>query len=282
MTPDESQHVLGGSRPGTDLYRLKVSRYDRVSGMLLALVTLIGLIVSIMLILWLSGQFGENLTAVPVEFLPPGDQEEDAAGPDNDDIEPPPPEEEIEVETDDLLEAVVDANATRYASLRSRVSGDGHGKGGGGTGRGRKGGPALIVRFPKGSTIQQYAQQLDFFGIELAVRQGNTVYYAKNLSRARPTTSTGTVAEENAKKRLNLLASGRDELEASDRVLLKKAGITHPGRVFKFLDPRWAGRLYQLLKNVAGDRKVRSIRYLVVPDGSGGYNFEVLGQPTFR
>ena len=91
-----------------------------------------------------------------------------------------------------MLNAVADAVATRAAMLERRVSGDGApaaaGRGGGGTGHGRKGKPRRWeVMFDKGLTLEAYAQQLDFFGIELGVlRPNNRVEYAFNLARIAP------------------------------------------------------------------------------------------------
>ncbi|MBN1910888.1 MAG: hypothetical protein JW818_14175 [Pirellulales bacterium] len=279
MTQTDSNQTAGGTFPGAERYRLKVSRYDRVAGALLALLTAAGLAVAIMLVLWLSGRLGTNLTAHKIDLLP-NERNEKPLGTEHDiALAVPEQPELIQEENTKILNAV----AIREVRLhRPGLDEKGVGDIDGDDSRTRGGGPAMIVRFAKGLTVEEYARQLDFFGIELGVREGETVHYASNLSRPQPTTRVGTVKDESKQKRLMLVASSRDELAATDRELARKAGITTKGSVFKFLPGKWASQLRQLLKNAAGDRKVRFIRYLIVPDGKGGYAFEVIGQPTFR
>ena len=189
------------SKPGAKLYRLGVSRYERVASMLLALLTLFGIAVTVMLVIWLTNRIFASTTAVPVTMEEIGD-DEDPWGP-GDDIEPPAPEETdlVEEEMEEILDAVADAVATRAAMLENRVSGDGTGRGGGGTGHGRKGKPRRWeVMFDRGLTLEAYAQQLDFFGIELGVlRPNNQVEYASNLARSLPNRRPGVADQEHFK-----------------------------------------------------------------------------------
>jgi hypothetical protein len=256
-------------------YCLVVSRYDRVASMLISLLILLGLTVLMMLVLFLSKQVWGSVKSVPIEQMDIGDQEEDPMGP-GDDIEPPPPQETDleEEEMVEVLNAVEDALATRSAMLERAVSGTGTGKGGGGTGRGRKGvRRKWELRFTEGNTLETYAQQLDFFGIELGIlRPGNKVLYVSGLSRARPLTREGP---RDAEKRYRFTWT-QGSLEEADRLLLAKAGVD-VGRnmIFKFVP----GPLYQKLaameQEASGGQKVRSVLFGVRSAG-GGYEFYVM------
>lgn len=211
--------------PDAKLYRLETSRYDRVAGMLLALLTLLGVLVSIMLVAWLTNRIFATQAAVPVTMEEIG-TDEDPWGPGND-IEPPPAGENdvAEEEPEEVLNAVADAVATHLAMLETPVSGakdeggiglgGGHGRGGGGTGHGRKGHPRRWeLMFDRGLTLETYAKQLDFFGIEMGVLMPDKrIEYAARLTRSRPDRRTGPA---DAEKRYYLTWK-RGELEKADR-----------------------------------------------------------------
>ena len=262
-----------------NVYRLEVSRYDRVSGMLLALLTLLGMAVLIMFIVWLTNRIFLHYAPPPVLAADIGNPEDPWGG--SDDIEPPAPQETdiIEEEIEETLEAVTDAIATRATMMSRRVSGDGSGRGGSGTGRGRKGTSRnWEVQFIKGNTLKTYARQLDFFKIELGVRRpGNKIEYAYNLAATRPRTRIGPTDQE---KRY-YLTWRRGNLQEADRDLLRKAGI-EPGRspIFKFLPPEVEAMLLGLEQAKAGGRvkKIRMSRFGLLPDGDG-YKFYVIRQP---
>ncbi|MBN2024605.1 MAG: hypothetical protein JW809_17635 [Pirellulales bacterium] len=264
---------------GNRLYRLEVSRYEQVASMLLALLVFFGAVVTIMVVVWLTGKIFASHAAVPFTMEEIG-SDEDPMGP-GDDIEPPPPQETDleEEEIDEIIEAVEDVVATRSAMLERRVSGTGTGRGGGGTGTGRKGKPRRWeVSFAKGLTLEEYAKQLEFFGIELGVMMpNNRVEYAYNLTRSRPSRRSGTIEEENARKRF-YLTWRHGELQEADRQLLARAGIQAGRRIIlKFLTPETERKLYDLEKTYANGREVRRTLFSVVPDGEG-YQFQVVRQ----
>jgi hypothetical protein len=229
----------------------------------------------LMLITFLTSQIWGSEKAVPIEQMDIGDQDDDPLGP-GDDIEPPPPQETDleEEEIDEVLESVEDALATRSAMLERAVSGEGTGKGGGGTGRGPRGRPRKWeLRFTEGNTLETYARQLDYFGIELGVlRPGNKVLYVSGLSRPRPMTRQGDRAAE---KRYRFTWT-QGTLEDADRLLLSKAGVT-VGRdiIFKFLPPAQFQKLVALEREASGGQKVRSVLFGVRSAG-GGYEFYVI------
>ncbi|HLA84028.1 MAG TPA: hypothetical protein VJL29_04480 [Thermoguttaceae bacterium] len=265
------------ARPTAKLYRLTVSRYDRVAGVLISLLILLGLAVLMMLIIWLTNQVFKTEIMPPIEMEEIGDQEEDPIGP-GDDIEPPPPlETDIEIEeTDEILEAVEDALATRAAMLERRVAGTGTGKGGGGTGLGRKGAPRRWeLRFKEGNTIDAYARQLDYFGIELGVLiPDNKVLYVSKLAQARPEIREGSRDDE---KRYRFTWT-QGSLEQADRTLLARANVEYQSSViYKFLPPELYQKLRVMEAEYAGERKIRSTLFGIQSSGND-YEFYVMRQ----
>jgi hypothetical protein len=263
---------------------LALSRYDRVSGLLISLLILLGCIFLALLSVWWSHRVFTADVAVPVVMEEIGDQEEAPIGPGHD-IEPPPPLETdlVDENTEQVLDTVDDALASRSTMLEPGVAGGsrygvpggtGHGKGGGGTGLGRQGKPRRWeLRFTEGNTLETYARQLDLFGIELGIlRPGNKVLYVSGLSRARPLTREG---DRDAEKRYRFTWT-QGSLEEADRLLLAKAGVD-VGRniLFKFLPPEQYQKLAAMEKEASGGQKVRSVVFGVRSAGAG-YEFYVI------
>jgi hypothetical protein len=244
---------------------------------LVSLLILLGVAVGMMVIIWLTNQVFTSQAAVPIVMEEIGDQEEDPIGPGHD-IEPPPPQEtDLEVEEmDEVLEAVEDALATRAAMLERRISGTGTGKGGGGTGLGRKGAPRRWeLRFKEGNTLETYASQLDYFGIELGVlMSGNKVLYISRLAQMRPQTREGP---RDTEKRYRFTWT-QGSLEQADRMLLARANIDAGGGViYKFLPDALYQKLRVMEAEYANNRKVRSTLFGIKSSG-GDYEFYVMRQ----
>jgi len=274
-------------------YRLSVTRYDRVASMLLALVILLGVVVAVLFVIWLTGQILLSQTAVPVELAELGE----GSGPLGGGMElEAPTQEEIGEETDliepqleDRLAAVADAVGAKTASLVDPTLSEEmrSGRGGGSSGDGRMAGTGSgsgegqrrhwEVRFLEGNTLEAYARQLDFFGIELGVLMpGNQVTYASNLARAKPTTRTGPADQENR----YYLTWRHGELQSADRELLARAGIDAGDRIIlKFLPPEVEAELARQEKVQAGSdaEKVRKTTFQILPAGNG-YQFKVMDQ----
>jgi len=259
--------------------------------MLLTWVILLGVLVFGLLIVWLTSKIFLSQAAVPVQFTDLGEGDSQLGG--GMDLEAPS-DEELGLESDldepmvaETLAAIADAVGTKAAMLddprltghsRSGGRGDGRLAGGGGTGTGIS--RHWEVRFLKGNTLETYARQLDFFGIELGVLQpGNKVVYAYNLTKARPDSRTGPA---DAEKRYYLTwRSG--ELQQADRELLARAGIQAQDRIIlKFLPPAIEGRLAQLEKARGGARadSIRRTRFGIRSDGAGFAFF--IAEQTYR
>jgi len=283
-------------RPDFHGYELRVSPYERVASMLLALLALIGTTVLLMLILWLSSRIFASQAAVGVVLEDIGTGDGGLSGGMELDA---PPAEELGMETDleepaleQTLAAIADAVASQVALLEDPAlteemlsgkggsTGDGRvpglGSGPGGTGRARH----WEVQFPPGNTIDGYAQQLDYFGIELGVMvpgtDGARVIYASRFSQRAPVRREAPTDQEK-RAYLTWRTGG---LEQADRELLGWANISAEGKlILKFLPPELEQELLQMEHARAGDKakRIRTTYFGIRPEG-GGYKFYVIDQ----
>jgi hypothetical protein len=261
--------------------------------MLLSVLILVSVTVVILLSIWLSSRFLGSQIAVPVtlEQIDEMGTGEGSIGTSTEyDV---PPGEKLDFDQPqvrDTLAVVADAVAAQAGTIEDPVLGDTpqgsrYGRGGrGGYGnnpQGSGGKPGRLrrweIQFVEENTINTYAQQLDYFKIELGVLMpGDKVVYAYNLSNTVPNQRTGPV---DAEKRY-YLTWRRGELEQADRELLGRAGIKPEGRpILKFLPPDIEATLAQLERQRAGNevKNVRKTRFAIRKEGNG-YSFHVLEQ----
>ncbi len=272
---------------------LRVSAYDQVAGMLVALLIVIGFFVSLLFIIWLTSRLLFTQRAIPVELVEYAGRGDHAAGFERDLEEPSMDEIEelIEPELETTLEVITDLMSTQEAvfdAIEVAAAGTGTGmgdsRGPGPLGEGRD---DLIppwerweIRFTT-SGVNAYARQLDFFKIELGAAGGgsSTVDYAANLAASRPTTRSGSPEDED-----RLYMSWRDgdsTLAAFDRQLLAKAGISTERRmVLQFYPPDVERRLLTLEATQARGRDAGEFLKTVfaVIETRDGYDFEVVEQ----
>ena len=283
------------SQPHADSCHLRTSRYDQVSSLLISLLILIGLVVLVLLITWLTNRIFVSQTAVSVELS-------DFAGDDGpvgggQAPETPTPEEmqEFDLEepvVEELLTAVSDVVKIKVPQLDDPMVTHPKTTGGFGTGEGRGVGSGRgdgtggvrrrwEVHFIKGGTLNVYARQLDFFKIELGVLlPGGKVAYASNLTKSKPSTRIGPADQE---KRYYLTWRSGD-LQQADRELLAQAGIDAKKRlILKFLPPDVEAKLVALEKAKAGSevKNIRRTRFGIQPAGNG-YSFYILDQTYNR
>ena len=289
----------GSSEPNT---ALRISSYDRAASLLLSLLILIGSSVTLMFVVWISNRIHSSQVAVPVVMDEVGTGDGSPAGGGGTDLDQPATEEVAqetnlqEPQLKDTLSMVASAVQDRAdllddpAMLDRSNPGRGGGTGGGiGTGHGTGIGPGSgtggrprhwELRFPRDNSLEAYAKQLDFFGIELGVLlPGNRVQYAYNLSKSQPDQRTGAANQE---KRY-YLTWRRGELEQADRELLARAKVDCQNRlILKFLPLEIEKQLWSLEKARAGDGSagVPTTVFGIQPDGNG-YTFYVIEQ-TFR
>jgi len=286
LTSSTSSPKVTPVRPTFQDYTLRVSAYDRVAGMLLALLVLIGTIVLILLVIWLTSRIFAIQEAVPVIMEQIGEgggalgdsMEMEAPSMEETDLEQPELTDTLTAISDAIAaQAAVIENPALYAEMRQKGGGSGDGRMAG-SGGGRPGKPRhWEVRFIEGNTVETYARQLDFFGIELGVLMpGNKVEYAFHLTKAKPDRRTGPADQE---KRY-YLTWRRGGLQAADRELLSRAGIDPGGRlILKFLPPEVEGQLVALERAKAGDDvdNIRATYFGIVAEGQG-FRFYVLDQ----
>ncbi len=288
----------------------KNSSYERVASGLLAGITMVSLGVLILVFLWMS----VKLLAPPAQPIIELPNEDDFGGFENGvfgesmQVDGPPMEEiarESDLFQEPALEKVVANMVDTVALLKADLDdpslvddpqtggqggsvGDGNapalGEGGGGKGGVRRG-TRWVIRYQEGGTIEDYARQLDFFGVELGVMTASDqVQYAANLASPRPTSHNGT---REAEKRL--FFSWRDgTLQRADRELLQRAGIDTSGKsVLQFYtknveDQIATQEMLYLQKRYPG-RDLRQVRrtFLSVVAQGNGFIFEVTDQTYF-
>ena len=267
---------------------LRVSAYDRVASMLIALLIVVGFFVLLLFLIWVTNNVLIGPHVVPVELLEPGGAE-GRLGTEKGFEEPDVQQVEdiLEPEFEDTVDAISETVSTRLAHLETLQYGA-QGAGAGGNldrGPGGEGNADVIPRWERwetryeSSSLEAYTQQLDFFGIELAATGGGKplIEYASNLSQSQPSRRTGQPGKED---RLYMLwRSG--PLQRADRELLTAAGIDVRGRILVQFYPRPVEQmLAQLERAHTPNREVTEIRKTVFgvrPSGQK-YEFYVIDQ----
>jgi hypothetical protein len=283
--------------------RLRISHYDRASSWLISLLVTLGVLAVVLFCTWLSTIVHVPQLAVPVDLaeVGPGDGGGDGRAMGGSQLDSP--SDEPFVGTDAVTEGVQESLSVLPDAIASKVLelddpslptpkrhgsyGSGGGIGGGfGDGRGLGHGPGLggsrrnwEVYFAKGSTLDLYAKQLDFFDIEMGVLQDSkTMIYAKGFASGKPTIRTGPPDQ----KRYNLTwKSG--ELQQAEKEILIKAGVQVGNRViYKFLTPKTESLLAYAEKAYAGPREkeIKKTQFGVKQEGAG-FEFTVL-QQTYK
>ncbi|WP_435006189.1 hypothetical protein P12x_003822 [Tundrisphaera lichenicola] len=168
------------------------------------------------------------------------------------------------------------ATGKRRSKIGTGGPGYGFGPGDGGVRREDR----WSIQYKTGQTADEYARQLDAFGVELAIVSGNQLIYASNFSEAQPTIRRGSGADD---KRLFFVWRGQGR-KASDLSLLAKAGLdVGEGVIFQFYPAKVESILEQLEVRYKGRQpaEIRSTRFGVIQSGAS-YAFEVLAQEPLR
>jgi hypothetical protein len=287
--------------------RIQVSLYDRVSSMLLALLMTVGVVAAVLFILWLGKTVLRPQEAVPTEIIEVSEDGEGggdgrAAGGSQLDTPSDEPFVGKDKETTDLqqdltvLSAAVTSKAaelddpelvtpTRHGSFGSGggiYGGFGEGRGLG-HGPGKPGWPRHWEVLFSRATLDAYARQLDFFGIELGiVLPGNKIIYAFHLAKPKP--DTRTVGNPALNEKRYYLSWRTGEMQQADRDLLAKAGIDAGDQlILKFLPQQVELNLMALEKaqNNLTPKDIKKTRFGVQTDGAG-FKFIVLEQSIKR
>jgi len=295
--PDSHQgaHVDGSSEA-----ELRVSAYDRVASMLIALLLVIGLFVVLLFIVWLTGRLMFTNVARRVEWLPDAGRDDHAAGfaqgmeePGMEDMQ-----ELNEPRIEAMLDAIADVVTSQAAAFdgienRATAAVDG-----GRLGDRRLPGPpddgipGVIpawqrweMRFST-TGVQAYARQLDFFKIELGAAGGGPpkVDYARNFAKSKPDRRLGKPEDE---KRLYMTWQDGSAMAEFDRQLIAQAGITTQRRLILQFYPKEIEKLLARLEaqvaRRAGHTDPRAFLKTIfgVRPARDGYEFYVIEQ-SFR
>jgi hypothetical protein len=223
---------------------MAVSAYDRAASWVIALNILLGCAVLLAFLFWLSKVMtfsrDEQATVVLVENI--AGRGDHAAGFARD-VEPPGMEElpdAMEPQVEQLLEAVTTVVSTQATALDTVQTTMVSSSSGSGLGDSRPSGPLgegddIIPRGERweirynSNNLTAYAQQLDYFRIELGAVGGGEkqVDYAWNLQKSQPEVRQGP---GDAEKRLYMLWT-TGALKRFDQQLLRAAGVKTTGRI---------------------------------------------------
>ena len=266
--------------------QLKVSAHDRVSSMIVALLYLVGLMVFLLFMLWLTTRKSDGMAQVQVEYL-----DEllggDPAFADGRDFEEPSVEDLQDLamaDVSEMMDALTDVASSVEASAELS-GGSPNASRSGERRRAGQGGNASVPRWERWevryntTSVSVYAKQLQSLGIELAAVDGgqDTIDYASGLDQPKPPTRQGKASAE---KRL-YLSYRRGQLKEFDRQILARAGIRTQGRMILQLYPRaLEAQLARLEIQKAGGRPLKDIRKTVfdLRKSGGSYRFEVIEQ----
>lgn len=270
----------------------KVSAYDQVSGMLVAVLILVGTGVGVLFVIYLTTQNWETTVSIPVIIEPTPGRGDHALGVAQD-LEAPGLEELEEVlqpQIEANYQAVTDAVTSQQAALENvdgtaqttdRGAGQGDSRPLGPEGNA----PDIVPRWERwqiefaGSDLASYAKQLDHFGIELGTAGGGvqTIEYASNFTAETPKHRTGAGSEED---RLYFTwKSG--SLREADLDLLKRAGVNAQGRIpMQFYPADTENLLAFVEQKFMGDRPLQAIRKTIfgIRQTANGYEFYVMRQ----
>jgi hypothetical protein len=280
---------------------LRVAPYEQVAGLLLALIVMSALGVVVLGAAWLSGQVTPAPLSSPVALEMGAGGQLGSEHTENLLIEAPDTAtigastDLAEPQVQHTMAQVLDALAVTQVDLSEPQTADATAAGGPGGTIGLGNYPSIgpislipgrpreqrwVINYQEGASLEGYAEQLDWFKIELGVvGNGRQIQYARKLSVARPETRTGSGDQE---ERLYFVWRDGD-LKRADLKLLKKAGIeTTPSTiVVHFFDATLESRLATLEYDYAGRaaKDIRRTRFGVRKGrGDEKYEFYVIDQ----
>jgi len=283
---------------------MRVTPYDRASSGMVAIV--VGLMVAVFALVsaWMMNRSSDVESLVPVEMIEfPGGVEDGAVdetllveSPEDPVPDAAPEETDEEMEVEEVFDSVTELADVSAEQMLKQYESDAVSSGTTGsregTGRralgidgGQGGLPAeqrWFIQFADQSDIQEYASQLDFFGIELGtILPSGKLVYLSGLSQPKPSIRETTSGKN--EKRMYMTWQG-GKLKLADRTLFKKVNIdVSTSRVLHFY-PRQTETLLATLERDYANRKISDIRrtYFVVEKNRKGYNFRVTRQSYFR
>ena len=271
--------------------RTKVSHYDTLNGMLISAIVVVGFLVTLLFLIWLTMvlDFSGRQPAMLVAYEEPFGNEKPEGF--EDDIYEPGVEEFPEVETPqlkDALEAVTEAVSSVRANLEAR-DGDAAEMGRGAGFGSRDGGPgtgnADVIPEHKrwkidyeSNNISEYAKQLSFFDIDIGTVQQNTngIVRLRDVGGNPQTISTDRKAE----KKTLYFSHEKRRMRRWDETLVKNNGIDLEGSfTVQFYPMKTRVLLRQVEQAYLTEvgRTLRDVRrtYFKVVPSAGGFEFKL-------
>ncbi len=305
MSSAASKQVSSGRRsrnPQVRTPHTRVTPYDITTAGLIAAISMLGLTLITLIAIWLANLLPTQVVLEPQMTAGDGGWEDgdenatpDVESPEDPSDDPSVANDQSDVTelmeiTDPIMEAsdsaaqLVEPTSFTDAS-NSGNPGSAEGTGGrpfgsGGPGRGgTRREQRWFVQFADKGNLKSYAQQLDYFGIELGVMfpVEERLVYMNAISRDTPTTRE--VKTGDSEKRLYMNWEGGERKEA-DIELFQKAGVdARPGTILHFYPEKLENQLAQLELAYA-NRPVSQIRrtYFEVQRKGDAYEFVVRDQ----
>ena len=293
--PDSQEELQVKDARTLEREKLRLSRFDIVTSIFMALIWFIGAFVLMLFIMWLLTGKPKPPKLVPLIENPAG-RGENPEGFERD-FEPPGAEEVEELEEPtlaDTIEAVTDAVSSVAASLTTADTSAVASTSGTGAGDSRPAGPMgegddIIPRFERwqlnfsASNKNAYAKQLDFYKIELGAFGGGVkgIDTASNLASSPRKKHNADAPTE---KRLYFSWKTATPLMQYDRQLLQQAGVGLSNRnIVRFIPPDLENLLANVELNYAKAKGYPSVTQIAKTifeskSNGAGYAFEVIDQ----
>lgn len=284
---------------------IRVTLYDMVSSWLIVLVGALIAAVFLLTVAWFATSPQRPKGPVKIEMVEvPGGVEDgspdetlklDGEGPESE-LAAPADEISDQPEVEETLDTVMDlaAEATNQSEKQFEFQTRNAGPGGSAKGTGKRAlgmGPGKggmpreqrwFISYNERETIEEYAKQLDYWGIELGLltTDGNLIYLTR-LSQPQPVTRRVTSGRD--EQRLFMTWQGGARRRA-DILLYKKAGIdVGNGTLMQFFPPKLEEKLLEL-ELAYRKRKLNEIRrtYFTTLRNDEGYDIIVTRQVYFQ
>lgn len=267
-----------------------VSSYDKLSAVLIASITIIGFMTTILFLIWLTTDVDYTAPTQGAEIVDIGDTGDEKPEGFEDDVLEPGVEEFPEIETPQLaqaIEAVTDAVSSVRATSE-KISGDAAEMGKGGGFGSREGGPGGgggdgVPEYKRwkinyeAPDIDTYKRQLSFFGIDVGVvrRTDDDVFRVKD-----PAGKAEVVKSSRAKEKSLYFAHIKPRMMRWDQTIAAGSGVnTDNANLIQFYPEKARARIRQQeAKFLDKDqRQLSDIRQTVIKlvAVSGGFDFVV-------
>jgi hypothetical protein len=283
-----------------------VTRYEQVSAVMVAIIAGLVFAVAFLGLAWYSTRVPKPREPVPVELVElTGGSEDGAVGetlrvdspleanPEAGAAESAADDPEVRESLDSVLDftdaAVTQTTRQFDMGVRNPAGQPGSAEGTGrrplGSGPGSGGGfpreQRWLVRFGDQANLDEYARQLDFFGIEFGAVVGGKIVYLSKLSSAKPQIRTASGGGDEKRLYMTWRGGGRKQ---ADLQLFRKAGVeVGEGVIFHFYPKETEDRLARL-ELAYRNRRANDIRrtFFSVNRVEGGYEFSVAHQTYLK